>query len=210
MRTRAKIGAAVAAAALLAGTAGSAVASTGGGASPSTVTAAAAAGKGTGSGSGSGKGTGTTADQGQSPTSIAQKYHVSVASLTAALHDAKETMGRLGVGAQDPAVVAVIVKDLGLSTTSAKALLKDVTGSAAPGRPKIGAPDPDVRAEKALAQILKISNAQATTVLHELQQLGSAPKAAPGNAQFAAIAASLHITPAQLNQALVQLKVALS
>jgi len=207
MRTRAKIGAAVAAAAILAGTAGSAVASTGGGASPSTVTAStAAAGKGSGSGSGSGR----TADQGQSPASIAQKYHVSVAGLIAALHDAKETMGRLGVGAQDPAVVAVIVKDLGLSTTSAQALLKDVTGSAAPGSPKIGAPDPDVRTAKALAQILKISDAQATTVLHELQQLGPSPKAGPGSAQFAAIAASLHLTTAQLNQALVQLKSALS
>lgn len=204
MRTRAKIGAAVAAAALLAGTAGSAVASTGGGgAAPSTVTAAAMAAS-------NGSGSDPTTDQGQSPASIAQKYHVSVASLTAALHDAKETMGRLGVGAQDPAVVAVIVKDLGLSTTSAEALLKDVTGRAAPGSPKVGAPDPDVRAEKALAQILKISDARATTVLHELQQLGSSPKAAPGNAQFAAIAASLHLTTAQLNQALVQLKVALS
>jgi hypothetical protein len=60
---------------------------------------------------------------------LAASLHVSRARLDDALRDAKQTTARLGVGPLDPAVVAVVAHDLGISTAKARIVLKEVFGN---------------------------------------------------------------------------------
>ncbi len=154
---------------------------------------------------------------------LAASLHVSVQKLEAALIDVKQTMSRLGVGPFDPAVVSVVSHDLGISTDKAVIVLKAVFGDAGsgkgdpgkgggkgkgdPGKP--GALDPLMI--HTLAGILHISDARAAQVLDRLDRIERAGHGiSPTDPKFRAIAASLHITPQRLADALRQLKEALA
>ena len=217
MYTRMRMIAAGAAVALLTGTAASAAAATSGTASPSASSSSSAsvvAPKPTPSGTDKG---GVTKDQWLAK--LAASLHVSVQKLQAALGDAKMTIGKLGgVAPTDPRVVAVVSHDLGISAAKATQLIKEVFGDAAPGKGGFGKPGgnqppgtPDPRISQALAAVLHISVARAEQVLEQLDRI-----ARPGNGisptdpQFRALAASLHLTPQQLVDALIQMKQSLA
>lgn len=95
------------------------------------------------------------------------------------------------------------------STTSSAAkstLLKNVAASGSAAGSRDATQKADARTAHALAGILAISDAQGAKVLDELQALDFSPKQYPDNPRFAAIAASLGLTTAQLENVLVQLK----
>lgn len=230
MHTRMRMIAAGAAVALLTGTAGAAVAATSGTASPAASTSSPAP-KPSPSGTGNGC---TSGSQQEWLARLAASFHVTVPSLEAALGDAKQTIGRLGVAPTDPAVVAVVVHDLGISSDQAKQLLTEVFGNGPnPGKsgsgtgdqgkggsgkggkggpgttPPPGTPDPQI--SHALAGILHVSAARAAQVLEQLDRIAWPSRSIPtDNPQFRALAASLHLTPQQLADALYQMKQALS
>lgn len=211
MYTRMRIVAAGAAVALIAGTAGAAAASTSSAASPST-----SASKSPTSSPSSPAG----ADKGGKPgdqwlAQLAASLHVSVQKLQAALIDAKQTIGRLGVAPTNSAIVSVVAHDLGISRDKATQLIKEVFGEAAPGKGGPGKPGgnypppgtPDPRISQTLAGILHISVARAAQVLEQLDRIALPNRGvSPDNPQFRALAASLHLTPQQLINALVQMK----
>ncbi len=201
MHSKAKMGAAVAALALLAGTTGSAAAASGGASAMSTKTAAPLAAT-------SPTKTGTASkEEGDWIGQLAARYHVSPAALDTALLEVKGLLGR-GVPPQDPKAVGLIVNELGLSEATARSLLADVFGNGASGRDATQVSD--ARTAHVLAQLLGVDDARGMQVLHALQALGASAKQDPDNAGFAAIAASLRLTTAQLNQVLVELKQQLS
>lgn len=197
MRTRSiRLIAAGAAIALLTGTAGAAAAAT---PSPSASTSSQAK-------------PGKPGNQQAWLAKLAASLHVSVQKLQSALIDAKMTIGRLGVAPTDPAVVAVVSHDLGISADKATALLKEVFGNGpVPGKGKPGQPGkpgvPDAVAIHTLAGILHISDARAAQVLDRLERIaGSGHGISTDDPQFRAIAASLHITPQKLADAIRQMK----
>jgi hypothetical protein len=63
---------------------------------------------------------------------IAASLHVSLATLENALRDVKTTSIKLGVEPTDPAVVKVLAKDLGISTTKALEVIKEIVGKPGP------------------------------------------------------------------------------
>lgn len=140
---------------------------------------------------------------------LAASLHVDPQRLNAALVDAKETIGRLGVAPLDPRVVAVVAHDLGVSTAQATTVIKDVFGNGTPGKkgPAPGTPDPLL--SSTLAGILHVSQARAAQVLEQLGRIQDDQRGQgidPNDPQYRAIAASLHITPQQLSQDLRTLK----
>lgn len=198
--------AAGAAIALLTGTAGTAAAAT-----PSTASPSASASSPTGTDRG-GKPGDKPGDKQAWLAKLAASLHVSVQKLESALVDAKMTIGRLGVAPTDPAVVAVVSHDLGISADKATALLKQVFDNGpAPGKGKGGDPGkvgvPDALVIHTLAGILHITDARAAQVLDRLNRIAQPHHGiSPGDPQFRALAASLHITPQQLADAIRQLK----
>ena len=79
------------------------------------------------------------ADQDTLLRKIAGSLHVSLATLEDALRDMKVTSGQLGVEPTDPRVVAVFAKDLGISSTRALEVIKEIVSQ--PGPVKSPAPD---------------------------------------------------------------------
>lgn len=199
--------AAGAAVALLTGTAGAAAAATPGTASPS-ASASSPAPKPSPTGGDRG---GKSGGQQVWLTKLAASLHVSVTKLESALVDAKQTIGRLGVAPTDPAVVAVVSHDLGISTEQATWLLKEVFDNGpTPGKGKGGSGGisvPDSVVIHTLAGILHIGDARAAQVLDRLERISQPHSGIPADdPQFRALAASLHITPQQLIDAIRQLK----
>ena len=149
---------------------------------------------------------------------LARRFQVPQAELEQALGDAKRTLARLIEGGQeptwlDPAVVAVVARDLGVSPARATALLKQlpfVTESESVGGSKgvdgsKGAIPPDAAAE--LAKILHVSEARATAALQRLSGLQARSdqvlRTDPG---FAAVARSLGVSPQVFENALRTVK----
>jgi hypothetical protein len=217
--------AAGAAVALLTGTAGAAAAATTGSASPSAASSSAPAPKP--SPTGTDNGGGKPGNQPEWLAQLAASLHVNVQKLETALIDAKQTIGRLGVAPNDPAVVAVVTHDLGISADQAKHLLTEVFGDVAPGKdgsgyggsgkggpgkpgtgktpPPPGTPDPKL--SQTLAGILHVSDARAAQVLEQLDRIARPSRSVSiDDPQFRALAASLHLTPQQLDDALHQMK----
>lgn len=221
MYTRMRVVAAGAAVALIAGTAGAAAAaSTSDAASPATSASNSSSSSSSPSAPApkpSPTGTGQTGKPGdQWLVKLAASLHVSVQKLQAALIDAKQTIGRFGVAPTNPAVVSVVSHDLGISRDKATQLIKEVFGDAAPpgkggpGKPGGKTPPPprtpDPQVSQTLAGILHISVARAAQVLEQLDRIAPDRGVSPDDPQFRAIAASLHLTPQQLTDALVQMK----
>lgn len=216
--------AAGAAVALLTGTAGAAAAATAGTASPAasgSPSSSALAPKPSPTGTGSDNGGSKPGNQQEWLAQLAASLHVDVQKLETALIDAKQTIGRLGVAPNDPAIVAVITHDLGISTDQAEHLLTEVFGNVAPGKggpgkpgtgtgtgktpPPPGTPDPKV--SQTLAGILHVSDARAAQVLEQLDRIAQPGRGVSiDDPQFRALAASLHLTPQQLDDALRQMK----
>jgi hypothetical protein len=200
MNARMRMIAAGAAVALITGAASAAAASAGSSSSPSASSAGDVKPSPTATG-------GKTGDPGYWINRLAASLHVDPQRLNAALADAKETIGRLGVAPLDPRVVAVLVHDLGISTDQATTVIKDVFGTGASGKPAPGAPDP--RLSSTLAGILHVSQERAAQVLEQLGRIQDDRRGQgidPNDPRYRAIAASLHITPEQLSQDLLTLK----
>ncbi|MGH6656873.1 MAG: hypothetical protein ACRDVE_16905 [Actinocrinis sp.] len=205
MHIRTRMIAAGTAVVLLTGTAGAAAAAAGGAKSPSPQSSA---GQSAGA-----KPTppGKSGSEQQWLDQLAASLHVSVTKLQNALIDAKTTMGRLGVGPTDAAVVDAVAHDLGVSTGRARAVINQVFTDGAPTGKGKGSPAPGVSGEQAarvLAAILHVSDARAMQVLNQLDQIDRTTRDGinPSNAQFRALAASLHLTPQGLISALTQWK----
>lgn len=229
MQTRMRMLAAGAVVALFTGTAGAAAATATGTASPSASAPKPSSSSSSSSSSPAPKPSPTGSDNGCKSgdkdtwlAKLAAGLHVSVQKLQTALGDAKQTIGRLGVAPTDPAVVAVVEHDLGISADQAKQLLTEVFGNGpAPGKSGPGKPGqpgktppppgtPDQLVVHTLAGILHISDARATQVLEQLDRIAQPGRGiSPGDPQFQAVAASLHLTPQQLSNAVYQLKQAL-
>ncbi len=226
MQTRMRMLAAGAAVALLTGTAGAAAAATTGSASPS-ASSSAPAPKPSPTETGTDNGGGKPGNQPEWLAQLAASLHVNVQKLETALIDAKQTIGRLGVAPNDPAVVAVVTHDLGISADQAKHLLTEVFGDVAPGKdgsgyggsgkggtgkpgtgktpPPPGTPDPKL--SQTLAGILHVSDTRAAQVLEQLDRIAQPSRGVSiDDRQFRALAASLHLTPQQLDDALRQMK----
>lgn len=222
MHTRYRLIAAAAAVALITGVAGGAAAATTGTASPSASASSSAPASASSASAPAPKpsptGTGDNGKPGDKQAwlvKLAASLHVSVQKLESALIDAKQTVGRLGVGPFDPAVVAVVSHDLGISTDRAAALLKEVFGNPASGGPGKGgngskggnSSGPDQLIINTLAGILHVSDARAKQVLERLEQISEPGHGvSPQDPRFRAIAASLHLTPQQLADALMKMK----
>lgn len=202
MNARMRMIAAGAAVALITGAASAAAASAGSSSSPSASSAGDVKPSPTATG-------GKTGDPGYWINRLAASLHVDPQRLNAALADAKETIGRLGVAPLDPRVVAVLVRDLGISTDQATAVIKDVFGTGASGKPGPAPGAPDPRLSSTLAGILHVSQERAAQVLEQLGRIQDDRRGQgidPNDPQYRAIAASLHITPEQLSQDLLTLK----
>jgi transcription initiation factor TFIIIB Brf1 subunit/transcription initiation factor TFIIB len=77
-------------------------------------------------------------DQDRFLRKIAASLHVSLAELKNALRDMKTTSIRLGAEPTDPRVVAVFVKDLGISDAEARAVVKEIVGQPGPVKSRSG------------------------------------------------------------------------
>lgn len=219
MQTRMRMIAAGAVVALLTGTAGAAAAA-------STSTASAAASTSSPAPKPSPTGTndgGKPGDQQAWFAKLAAKLHVSVPKLESALRDAKMTIGTLGVAPTDPKVVAVIEHDLGISADQAKWLITQVFGAGPKPGPGKGGPGnggqggsgkgggqavPESVVAHTLAGFLHVSDARAAQVLTQLEQMSR--ETALTDPRFEAVAASLHITPQQLVNAIDETKQAIA
>jgi hypothetical protein len=202
MNARMRMIAAGAAVALITGAASAAAASAGSSSSPSASSAGDVKPSPTATG-------GKTGDPGYWINRLAASLHVDPQRLNAALADAKETIGRLGVAPLDPRVVAVLVRDLGISTDQATTVIKDVFGTGASGKPGPAPGAPDPRLSSTLAGILHVSQERAAQVLEQLGRIQDDRRGQgidPNDPRYRAIAASLHITPEQLSQDLLTLK----
>lgn len=203
MNARMRMIAAGAAVALITGAASAAAASAGSSSSPSPASGAADV-KPSPTATG-----GKTADPQYWIDQLAASLHIDPMRLNAALVDAKQTIGRLGVSPTDPRVVAVVVHDLGISTQQATTVIKAVFGNSGPGKPGPAPGTPDPRLSTTLAGILHVSQARAAQVLEQLGRIQDDHRGQgidPNDPQYRAIAASLHITPEQLSQDLMTLK----
>ena len=203
MNARMRMIAAGAAVALITGAASAAAASAGSSSSPSASSGATQV-KPSPTETG-----GKTGDPGFWINRLAASLHVDPQRLNAALADAKETIGRLGVAPLDPRVVAVLAHDLGISTDQATTVIKDVFGTGASGKPGPAPGAPDPRMSSTLAGILHVSQERAAQVLEQLGRIQDDQRGQgidPNDPQYRAIAASLHITPEQLSQDLLTLK----
>jgi len=213
MHIRMRMIAAGATVALFTGTAGVAAAATTPGAASASTNASSPAAKPVPPGKGKPGKPGKPGDKDAKLGKIAASLHVSLQKLEAALIDAKQTSGRLGVAPTDPAVVAVVSHDLGISSAKALTVIKEVfDGDTPPGKGKPGKPGgghgvPDPQAVHVLAKILHISDARARQVLEQLDKIDQADNGvSPQDPKFKALAASLHLTPQQLMNALIQMK----
>jgi hypothetical protein len=159
--------------------------------------------------------------------SLARRYGVTVARLDAALRHVKEQLGANGGNVEDPAVVAGLARDLGLSRQQATRLLAEVFDAAGspgkgkpgkggkPGKPgegKPGKPGDALAAFSAadLAKLLRVSQARAQAALDAVRTMASGPRGSvdESSARFAAIARQSGVTPKQLADALFTLKMA--
>jgi hypothetical protein len=151
--------------------------------------------------------------------SLARRYGVTVARLDAALRHVKEQLGANGGNVEDPAVVAGLARDLGLSRQQATRLLAEVfdaAGSPGKGKPgkggKPGKPGDALAAVSAadLAKLLRVSQARAQAALDAVRTMASGPRGSvdESSARFAAIARQSGVTPKQLADALFTLKMA--
>ncbi|HZP53899.1 hypothetical protein [Actinocrinis sp.] len=203
MHPRLRMIAASTAVALITGAASAAAASSGSSPSPSASSSGPVAKP-------SPTGSGTPGKPANWLNQLAASLHVDPQGLIAALTDAKQTMGQLGVGPTDARVVAVVAHDLGVSTHKATTVLTDVFGANGPGNPGVKSPGPsDPQIVTALAGILHVSQARAAQVFDQLKHIQDGPRGQgidPNDPRFRAIAASLHITTQQLSQDLMTLK----
>lgn len=137
--------------------------------------------------------------------SLARRYGVTVARLDAALRHVKEQLGANGGNVEDPAVVAGLARDLGLSRQQATRLLAEVFDAAGspgkgkpgkggkPGKPgegkpgKPGKPGKDGKPGKPgdalaafsaadLAKLLRVSQARAQAALDAVRTMASGPR----------------------------------
>lgn len=208
MQTRMRMIAAGAVVALLTGTAGAAAASTGGSAGAAASASSSAQNPPPGKG-------GNPGNPGykQPPLPVyAAKLHVSLSQLQSALADAKMTIGKLGVAPTDPKVVAVVQHDLGITAAQAKWLVDAVFGNAGqPGGPggkggqgNGGPAVPEQLVIKTFANVLHISESRAAQAVAQIEHMSR--DTALTDPQFEALAASLHLTPQQLVDAIDQVK----
>jgi hypothetical protein len=205
MQTRMRMIAAGAVVALLTGTAGAAAASTGGTASPAASASSSAQKPPPGKGGNPG--------YKQPPLAVlAAKLHVSLPKLESALADAKMTIGSLGVAPTDPKVIAVVQHDLGITSAQAKWLVDTVFGNAGqPGGPggkggqgNGGQGVPEQLVIQTFANVLHISESRAAQAVAQIEHMSR--ETALTDPQFEALAASLHLTPQQLVNAIDQVK----
>jgi hypothetical protein len=152
------------------------------------------------------------ATEAESLAGIAQRLHVSVSALEHALADAKQYLGSHGLNKPDPAVCALVAKDLGISTEQARALVDHVfSGRSEQKRPVTpGTPDPQITA--ALAKVMGIGQDKAAQVLERLDAIASASDhgVSPTDPAFRALAASLGLSADQLGHDIQRMKQSLA
>ncbi|WNO69406.1 hypothetical protein RPQ02_39345 [Streptomyces sp. AM2-3-1] len=138
------------------------------------------------------------------------------AQLEQGLIDVKRQLGPEGTKPTDPAVIAVLVDDLGITEAKAKQLIREVFSRSdgkhgkSGGRTDKGSHVTSDAFIDALAKQLEVSHAKAKAAFTALDKLSRDHGVDPRSAQFAAIARGLGVTAHQLASVIGQVKTGLA